>query len=186
MIPLTVVCVPTRPGTGRPRVSGTVLATPDGARYVAVRCAFSSGEDTGSTGSPRVEVWVALAEANYAPLVVRGSGWRGVPMEWAAIEAWHEIGEIRQPDVLDALRRATHSTSVVDVLFGPQDDPPTTIWDRRVILPDDARFPRSKYPLRGRLRELLARRNFCSDEEVASIDCEIMNLAPRGAGIRGT
>lgn len=171
MIQMTTVRTPPPPKKGRPPVGGTVLATPDGARYVLVRCAFAEGENAGATGSPRVELWVAFAEADFAPLVVRGSGWRGVPMEWAAVEGWHEIGEVRRDDVLDALRLATHGP--------PEDDPPTTIWDRRVLLPDDDRFPRSKYRLRDELRGLLERRNNCPDDEVAAIDCMVLNLAPR-------
>lgn len=178
MIPLTVVRTPPA-GRGRPPIGGTVLATPDGARYVAVRCAYSLGEDAGSTGSPRVEVWVAFAESDFAPLVIRGSGRRGVPMEWSALEGWHEIGDIRRDEVLDAIRWATHNPHLVDALFGPQEDPPATIWDRRVVLPDDDRFPRSRYPLRPGLRELLERRNTCPDDEIAAIDAMILNLAPR-------
>lgn len=182
MIPMTVIFKPAaRSGArgGRPPIFGTVLAAPDGTRYVVVRCAYSLGEDAANTGSPRVEVWVAFAETDFAPSVVRGSGRRGAPLEWAAVEGWHEIGDVRREEVLDAIRWATHTPSLVDVLLGPIEPTPTTIWDRRVVLPDDERYPRSKYPLRAGLLELMDRRNTCAADEVPAIDAMILNLAPR-------
>lgn len=183
MIPLTTIRTPP-PGKGRPPIGGTVLAAPDGSRYVAVRCAYSCGLDTAGTGSPRAEVWVALAEDGpdrFAPILVRGASRGGAPLEWAAFEGWGEIDGIRREQVIDALRLATHDRSAAGPVVGPGPDdwPPTTILDRRVILPDDPRWPKGRDALRAGVRALIARRNECPDEEVGAIDCMIMNLCPR-------
>lgn len=186
MLPMTVVSSPP-PGRGRPPLAGTVLAAPGGARYVVCRCAFSGGENVGGTGGPRVEVWVALASARtptlprFHPLVVRGSGRRGSPLEWQAVEHWHEVGEIRRHEVVEAVGLALHEPEFRGDMT-PDPRRPSTIWDRRVLLPDDDRFP----PGRPRwlvetLTGLLARRNSATEADGAVIDALVMNFAPRAA-----
>lgn len=178
MTPMTPIFRPSS-SVGRPPVVGTILATPDGRRYALVRCAFSLGEDAGGNGSPRVECWVGLAEADYGTLIVRGVGRKGTPLDWTAIDGWHEISEIRHPEVAEAIRLATKDWPTLPSLSGPIDDQPTTILDRRVILPDDDRFPKDMPAIRQSLRDLITRRNTCPDDEVWAIDCVILNLAPR-------
>jgi hypothetical protein len=170
MMSLDVIHRPA-PRGGRPPIFGTVLRDGHGD-IILVRNVYAFGANTGNTGSPRSEAWVALRADGYAPAVVRLSG------QW-----WHlcepsDFGEIHGSALRESLRRCGYERS--DVWPGnPSPSWPTTIWDRRIILPDDDRWPRGRDTLRQSLRTMLAARNECPDDQVWRIDAAILALSPK-------
>jgi hypothetical protein len=78
----------------------------------------------------------------------------------------------------EALRLSGYTLD--DISPGAHPTWPTTIWDRRVILPDDSRFPSVKRATVGKaVAEALASRNRCPEDEVWRVDAFILGLSPK-------
>lgn len=172
------ICRTPPAGKGRPPIVGTVLR--DGlGEMCLVRRIWSHAENAGNTGGPRTECWIALRNGDsravdppFRPAIVLGrpGDWRAgtladVPPIWATelTEALLATGDYRPWD----LEPGDHVP-----------DWPATIWDRRVILPDDGRYPAEKASVAPSIRSLLDQRKGCPDDQVWAIDAQILNLAP--------
>jgi hypothetical protein len=123
-------------------------------------------------------VWAALSETGFFPSLVRRTDVGDGDPTWERYDGWDEVGTVRRNDVFDALYLATRFPRK-----GPLPDAtfewPTSIYDRRVVLPDDPRFKKARNVHGDKIAGLLARRNTCPDDEVAAIDATILNLSPR-------
>lgn len=183
MQPLSTVSSPPS-GRGRPKVAGTVLARPSGEELVLVRQVFAGGEDTGGTGCPAVAVWIAFTapgERGYSPVLVRRASF-GLAVDWPWSElACHEVAAMEAiHDVAGCLRLC--GRTVADLLPTTLPHWPTMIWDRRVILPDDRRYPaEKKKPLGEVITAMLRDRQTCLDAHVWRIDGQILAICPRVA-----
>lgn len=165
-------------GRGRPTIAGTILW--DGAtQMVCVRRCLSLPRDCGGTGSPRCEVWIALRENDFAPIVVRG-GTTDARLDWSRIFSKADCG-LRLIDVEKSLARCGYKAD--DLWRAPRVDGstwPVSIWDRRIVLPDDSRFPKNKKQTIGlAIEKMMLDRNACDDNNVWHLDARIMALAPK-------
>lgn len=162
---LRIVRQPVQSGRGRPRISGTILASPN-EQMVIVRRAFSGAANEGNTGSQPVEVWVAVShdrDRGYRLHVVRRAGGRHATWHLAPPDEW-QTAVVR---------------SALDACHARCSDPPRTIWDHRVILPDDPRWPKGRESLREWLTALLCERSNACDDNLWAIDAAIIAASPR-------
>jgi hypothetical protein len=170
--PAEVVRAPPK-AAGRPKIAGTVLRDEAGDLCL-VRRIWSHAEGAGGTGSPRSEGWVALRAESFRPAIAAGR-----PGQWRTVGLCDVPADLAS-ELADALALAGDYRVWHLVGRGePGVDWPVTIWDRRVVLPDDDRWPRYKDSLVPAIDELLAKRNTCPDDEVWACDSQILNLAPR-------
>lgn len=160
---MRIVRVPAKSG-GRPRIYGTVLAGRR-ERIVLVRLAYSLAENAGNTKSRQVECWIGIGVDSGKPRIVRrcGGKWQRFSRDDAGLRA----ADIDR--AIAACRLTPKLTS--------QPDWPWSIWDRRVILPDDRRFPAAAKGIGRLISSLLADRNNCTDDEVRIIDAQILAIS---------
>jgi hypothetical protein len=165
------------PTGGRPKIFGTVLSGGD-EQWVTVRLLASLPEDAGGSGSPRVEIWFALARSNYAPTLVRRATKNGVG-DWEPVSPSDLTGSVWASEIIERLDRMGYR--LPDLYPGDPNAPwARSTMDRRTILPDDDRWPKSANPsVAAAIRELQARRNTCPDDEVWRIDAMILGLCLR-------
>lgn len=164
------VCTPAK-GRGRPRIVGTVVRDESG-EMILVRRIYSLGENAGNTGSPRSESWVAMRRDGLAPVIVRGA-----PGRWH-IAGHLDFGEIWVSELAASLIACGYT--IADVWPGSQSPTwPVSVWDRRIVLPDDDRWPKEAKSLAKYIKDLLRDRNECPDAEVWRIDARIIAASPK-------
>lgn len=178
---IAITNTPSKASTGRPKISGTVLSD-DGGRMCLVKCLFSGGENVGNTGSPRVEIWVALREGWLAPVVVRG--WKAGKREmmWDVMRGRHELSADNLAALAKWLGKIGYAATDVWPPNGQRASAPTwplSLWERRVILPDDRRWPKTQKSRAKTINKMLAERNECDPDYVWAIDAQILALSLR-------
>jgi hypothetical protein len=182
MEPLKIWRAPPRPesGMGRIKIIGTILIEPDESdKYVLVRNCWDEG---GKLSNIRAGLWVAIAESDRLPLLVRGSGRRSMvypycmPVtEWQRLQGWHEVGA-RIEEAFEAVQMSVQVPHLQASLVGAKTA--RSVHEFCVPLPGDdrAKYHPAAVPT---IDELLRLRTICPDDEVWAIDAQILCYTKR-------
>lgn len=166
---LQIIRVPPHKG-GRPPVARTVLRDSIG-EIVLTRRLYSHGENLGNTGGPRADAWIGLRRNTLHPLLILGR-----PGEWRV--GWlHDIGPMWHKPLEESLRDSGYR--IDDLQWTGEPLWPTTIMDRRIVLPGDDRWGKKSPSVAAFLREFMTTRNQCPDDQVWIEDAMILTFAPK-------